>query len=170
MYIYCKSAASCRVDYLCSALLGWDCIENQLNLISFSTPLTIIADASAKSREGDQAASRRKVMDANKMESSSSSTDHDTGDNLYDGTSFRDQNERRIKSNLIRLSEEVRGDGMDDEVDDIIDYDGITLAKTKAKITETLRDSCLPKMLCEMAARPSQLLSNRERDLLSLIK
>lgn len=43
-------------------------------------------------------------------------------------------------------------------------------ASSKSKITETLRDSCLPKMLCEMAARPNQLLNDREKDLLSLIK
>lgn len=76
---------------------------------------------------------------------------------------------RIIKSNLLQLtSQEV----IDEE-------DGgfgskMTFAKSattsKSKITETLRDSCLPKMLCEMAARPNQLLNDREKDLLSLIK
>ncbi|XP_055696571.1 uncharacterized protein LOC129797757 [Lutzomyia longipalpis] len=41
---------------------------------------------------------------------------------------------------------------------------------SKRKLTETLKESCLPKMLCEMAARPSYNLSDRERDLLTLIK
>ncbi|XP_055696743.1 uncharacterized protein LOC129797897 [Phlebotomus papatasi] len=41
---------------------------------------------------------------------------------------------------------------------------------SKRKLTQTLRESCLPKMLCEMAARPSYNLSDRERDLLTLIK
>lgn len=40
----------------------------------------------------------------------------------------------------------------------------------KFKVGETLRDACLPKLLCEMAARPWSTLSDKERDLLNLIK
>lgn len=73
-----------------------------------------------------------------------------------------------IKSNLLKLtSQEV----IDEE--DSGFGSKMTLTKSpgsKTKMTETLRDSCLPKMLCEMAARPNQLLNDREKDLLSLIK
>ncbi|GAB0095672.1 uncharacterized protein DMENIID0001_110770 [Sergentomyia squamirostris] len=41
---------------------------------------------------------------------------------------------------------------------------------SKRKLTQTLRESCLPKMLCEMAAKPNYSLTDREKDLLTLIK
>lgn len=72
-----------------------------------------------------------------------------------------------IKSNLLQLtSQEV----IDEEDSGFGSKMTLTKSATKTKITETLRDSCLPKMLCEMAARPNQLLNDREKDLLSLIK
>lgn len=80
-----------------------------------------------------------------------------------------EETKRIIKSNMLKLTSQ-----------EVIDEDDsglgnkMTFAKSattsKSKITETLRDSCLPKMLCEMAARPNQLLNDREKDLLSLIK
>lgn len=41
---------------------------------------------------------------------------------------------------------------------------------TTIRLTDQLRESCLPKLLCEMAARPEQTLNDREKDLLNLIK
>lgn len=80
-----------------------------------------------------------------------------------------EETKRIIKNNILKLTSQ-----------EVIDEDDsglsnkMTFAKSgstsKSKITETLRDSCLPKMLCEMAARPNQLLNDREKDLLSLIK
>lgn len=44
------------------------------------------------------------------------------------------------------------------------------LKLTQTKFSESLREACLPKLLCEMAARPAQTLTDRERNLLQLIK
>lgn len=78
-----------------------------------------------------------------------------------------EESKRIIKSNLLKLtSQEV----IDEEESGFGSKMTLTKSATKSKITETLRDSCLPKMLCEMAARPNQLLNDREKDLLSLIK
>lgn len=44
------------------------------------------------------------------------------------------------------------------------------LQLTQTKFSESLREACLPKLLCEMAARPAQTLTDRERNLLQLIK
>lgn len=38
------------------------------------------------------------------------------------------------------------------------------------KINDSLRDLCLPKLLCEIAAKPTYLLSDKERHVLSLLK
>lgn len=38
------------------------------------------------------------------------------------------------------------------------------------KISYALREVCLPKLLCEMAARPWVRLTDKEKDLLNLIK
>lgn len=38
------------------------------------------------------------------------------------------------------------------------------------KISDSLRDLCLPKLLCEIAAKPSYLLSEKEKHVLSLLK
>ncbi|CAO1416432.1 unnamed protein product [Diamesa serratosioi] len=38
------------------------------------------------------------------------------------------------------------------------------------KINDSLRDLCLPKLLCEIAAKPNYLLSDKERHVLSLLK
>lgn len=75
---------------------------------------------------------------------------------------------RIIKSNILKLtSQEV----IDEEEGGFGSKMTFTKSPTsKTKIAETLRDSCLPKMLCEMAARPNQMLNDREKDLLSLIK
>lgn len=40
----------------------------------------------------------------------------------------------------------------------------------KYRIGERLREACLPKLLCEMAAKPWMSLTDKERDLLNLIK
>jgi hypothetical protein len=40
----------------------------------------------------------------------------------------------------------------------------------KGRLSDALREACLPKLLCEMAAKPKNSLSDREKDLLSLIK
>ncbi|CAG9804305.1 unnamed protein product [Chironomus riparius] len=38
------------------------------------------------------------------------------------------------------------------------------------RLTESLRDLCLPKLLCEIAAKPIYLLSDKEKHVLSLLK
>lgn len=38
------------------------------------------------------------------------------------------------------------------------------------KLTDDLREKCLPKMLCEMSAKSSHLLSDKEKNLLELIR
>ena len=38
------------------------------------------------------------------------------------------------------------------------------------RLTESLRDLCLPKLLCEIAAKPTYLLSDKEKHVLSLLK
>ncbi|XP_070504567.1 uncharacterized protein geko [Chironomus tepperi] len=38
------------------------------------------------------------------------------------------------------------------------------------KLTESLRDLCLPKLLCEIAAKPTYLLGDKEKHVLSLLK
>lgn len=40
----------------------------------------------------------------------------------------------------------------------------------KAKLAGAIRESCLPKMLCEMASRAEHTLSDKERELLQLIR
>ncbi|ALC45012.1 gk [Drosophila busckii] len=42
--------------------------------------------------------------------------------------------------------------------------------KTKPQLTDTIKESCLPKMLCELAAKPEYQLSEKERELLRLIR
>ncbi|XP_055626081.1 uncharacterized protein LOC129768442 [Toxorhynchites rutilus septentrionalis] len=43
-------------------------------------------------------------------------------------------------------------------------------AAHKERLKNSLREACLPKLLCEMAAKPNYSLNVRERDLLSLIR
>lgn len=38
------------------------------------------------------------------------------------------------------------------------------------RISESLREVCLPKLLCEIAAKPTYLLSDKEKHVLSLLK
>lgn len=38
------------------------------------------------------------------------------------------------------------------------------------RISDSLRDLCLPKLLCEIAAKPTYLLSEKEKHVLSLLK
>lgn len=76
---------------------------------------------------------------------------------------------RIIKSNILKLTTQEVIDEEDSGFSSKMTFTK-SPASSKSKITETLRDSCLPKMLCEMAARPNQLLNDREKDLLSLIK
>lgn len=45
-----------------------------------------------------------------------------------------------------------------------------TFEIVKEKISESLRDLCLPKLLCEIAAKPAYLLTEKERLVLSLLK
>lgn len=80
-----------------------------------------------------------------------------------------EETKRIIKNNILKLTSQEVIDEDDSGLSNKMTFtkSGST---SKSKITETLRDSCLPKMLCEMAARPNQLLNDREKDLLSLIK
>ncbi|XP_055610119.1 uncharacterized protein LOC129757042 [Uranotaenia lowii] len=43
-------------------------------------------------------------------------------------------------------------------------------AAHRERLKSSLREACLPKLLCEMAAKPNYSLNVRERDLLSLIR
>lgn len=38
------------------------------------------------------------------------------------------------------------------------------------KINDSLRELCLPKLLCEIAAKPTYMLSDKEKHVLSLLK
>ncbi|XP_075161755.1 geko [Haematobia irritans] len=40
----------------------------------------------------------------------------------------------------------------------------------KTQLSDSIKDSCLPKMLCEMAAKPEYTLSEKEKDLMNLIR
>ncbi|XP_058054792.1 uncharacterized protein LOC131206301 [Anopheles bellator] len=44
------------------------------------------------------------------------------------------------------------------------------LLARREKLKHSLREACLPKLLCEMAAKPNYSLNVRERDLLSLMR
>lgn len=57
------------------------------------------------------------------------------------------------------------------DIENSLGFDDLTSIKlSREKLTEALREACLPKLLCEMAAKPNYSLNDRERDLLSLIK
>lgn len=45
-----------------------------------------------------------------------------------------------------------------------------TFEMVQQRLTESLRDLCLPKLLCEIAAKPTYLLSDKEKHVLSLLK
>lgn len=45
-----------------------------------------------------------------------------------------------------------------------------TVNKNTVKLTESLRDACLPKMLCEMSAKSPHQLNDKEKSLLELIR
>ncbi|XP_035907424.1 uncharacterized protein LOC118510100 [Anopheles stephensi] len=65
------------------------------------------------------------------------------------------------------------GDNVDGDFDQDQDTAGLSsaeLAARKEKLKNSLREACLPKLLCEMAAKPNYSLNVRERDLLSLIR
>ncbi|XP_037939170.1 uncharacterized protein LOC119672239 [Teleopsis dalmanni] len=40
----------------------------------------------------------------------------------------------------------------------------------RSQLTDAIKDSCLPKMLCEMASKPEFMLTEKEKDLLQLIR
>lgn len=42
--------------------------------------------------------------------------------------------------------------------------------KDKLNLANNLREACLPKLLCEIAAKPSNIVSDKEQNLLDLIK
>uniref|UniRef100_A0A182M2Y8 Uncharacterized protein n=1 Tax=Anopheles culicifacies TaxID=139723 RepID=A0A182M2Y8_9DIPT len=65
------------------------------------------------------------------------------------------------------------GSNVDGEFDQDQETTGLSsaeLAARKEKLKNSLREACLPKLLCEMAAKPNYSLNVRERDLLSLIR
>lgn len=45
-----------------------------------------------------------------------------------------------------------------------------TMDAVNQKLSDSLRDLCLPKLLCEIAAKPTYLLSDKEKHVLSLLK
>ncbi|XP_068149651.1 uncharacterized protein geko [Drosophila tropicalis] len=47
---------------------------------------------------------------------------------------------------------------------------GAANLKTRSQLTDTIKESCLPKMLCELASKPEYQLSEKERELLRLIR
>lgn len=42
--------------------------------------------------------------------------------------------------------------------------------RMKSQLTDAIKDSCLPKMLCEMASKPEYMLTEKEKDLMHLIR
>ncbi|XP_052892972.1 uncharacterized protein LOC128300813 [Anopheles moucheti] len=65
------------------------------------------------------------------------------------------------------------GGNVDDDFEQDQETAGLSsaeLAARKEKLKNSLREACLPKLLCEMAAKPNYSLNVRERDLLSLIR
>ncbi|XP_055856964.1 uncharacterized protein LOC129919891 [Episyrphus balteatus] len=62
----------------------------------------------------------------------------------------------------------------DDEESDLQDLTPAEFKKqrvlAKSQLTDAIRDSCLPKMLCEMASKPEYVLSEKEKDLLHMIR
>lgn len=40
----------------------------------------------------------------------------------------------------------------------------------KSQLTDAIKDSCLPKMLCELASKPEYMLTEKEKDLMHLIR
>ena len=40
----------------------------------------------------------------------------------------------------------------------------------KTQLSDAIKESCLPKMLCEMASKPDYKLSEKEKDLMHLIR
>lgn len=80
---------------------------------------------------------------------------------------------------MLRLLFEINGfslfisgvtNGETTIVTNINSVDSGTRKVTTIRLTDQLRESCLPKLLCEMAARPEQTLNDREKNLLNLIK
>ncbi|XP_050075606.1 uncharacterized protein LOC126563040 [Anopheles maculipalpis] len=69
-------------------------------------------------------------------------------------------------------SNEIGGnvDGDFEQDQDTAGLSSAELAARKEKLKNSLREACLPKLLCEMAAKPNYSLNVRERDLLSLIR
>uniref|UniRef100_A0A182SHC0 Uncharacterized protein n=1 Tax=Anopheles maculatus TaxID=74869 RepID=A0A182SHC0_9DIPT len=66
------------------------------------------------------------------------------------------------------IGDNVEGDFEQDQ--DTAGLSSAELAARKEKLKNSLREACLPKLLCEMAAKPNYSLNVRERDLLSLIR
>uniref|UniRef100_A0A182PUX9 Uncharacterized protein n=1 Tax=Anopheles epiroticus TaxID=199890 RepID=A0A182PUX9_9DIPT len=66
------------------------------------------------------------------------------------------------------IGSDVEGDFDQDQ--DTSGLSAAELAARKEKLKNSLREACLPKLLCEMAAKPNYSLNVRERDLLSLIR
>ncbi|XP_049299031.1 uncharacterized protein LOC125771910 [Anopheles funestus] len=66
------------------------------------------------------------------------------------------------------ISDNVDGDFEQDQ--ETAGLSSAELAARKEKLKNSLREACLPKLLCEMAAKPNYSLNVRERDLLSLIR
>lgn len=61
------------------------------------------------------------------------------------------------------------------ETESIDTADGITkpkkfTLKEKINLANSLREACLPKLLCEIAAKPANKMTEKEQSLLELIK
>ncbi|XP_018786027.1 PREDICTED: uncharacterized protein LOC108967200 [Bactrocera latifrons] len=57
---------------------------------------------------------------------------------------------------------------------EINDFSAVALQRKqttlKSQLTDAIKESCLPKMLCEMSAKPEYMLTEKEKDLLYLIR
>ncbi|XP_041767649.1 uncharacterized protein LOC121591335 [Anopheles merus] len=84
-----------------------------------------------------------------------------TGKETATGAQTRSSPSNEISSNV---------DGDFDQDQDTTGLSAAELAARKEKLKNSLREACLPKLLCEMAAKPNYSLNVRERDLLSLIR
>jgi len=78
--------------------------------------------------------------------------------------------EMQVKKHDVQKRALIMDDSGENKVEDNKDSSSGGEGVHKIKVGDTLREACLPKLLCEMASRPWNSLTDKERDLLNLIK
>ncbi|XP_058461414.1 uncharacterized protein LOC131436611 isoform X2 [Malaya genurostris] len=97
---------------------------------------------------------------------SSSSSSSNSGQSRIESNA-RSNNENEISSAEGEISTRRSYNGADSSALNSAQFDTVA---SKERLKNSLREACLPKLLCEMAAKPNYSLNVRERDLLSLIR